>query len=91
MTTDTDREMTKLSHELPAEVVRRLEEMLKKSFEIRGTPYNRETLLACISILEITIPTLPMMYAEFFQATLLILYRLIEEQDTGLISSPVKL
>ena len=90
MTDNIKQQMTDLAQQLPLEAVEKMEEMLRKAFEARGVPYSVESLTACICILEFTIPTLPMMYAEYQQASLLILYRLISELEGGLIVSPIK-
>ena len=71
-------------------VVRQLEKILKDSFAGHGVPYGKEAIIACIAGLEITIPTIPMRYAQESQATLLLLYRLLDEAETGLVQSPIQ-
>lgn len=90
-TKDLDKQMTELAQGLPVEAVRKMEKVLKRLYSERDLEYNKTSLVASLVILQLTIPTLPQMYAEMMQASMLILYRLIHEQDTGLVESPIKL
>ena len=91
MNDELKKQMVALANELPVEAARQLEKILKDSFAGHGVPYGKEAIIACIAGLEITIPTIPMRYAQESQATLLLLYRLLDEAETGLVASPVKL
>lgn len=86
-TEEVDKAMIELSKQLPVDAVRQMELVLKKFFVERNVPWSRDTLMACISIMSLTTPQIPPMYSEFMQTAVLLLYRLVDEQITGLVAS----
>lgn len=79
------------SKEVPIEAVRNMENVLKKFFASGDVPYNHDTLKASLEMCFLIHPNLPPMYSEFIGSCILILIRLIEENETGLVGSPVHL
>jgi hypothetical protein len=94
MTTDLNdqrKELKDAAQQVPVEAVRNMEDVLKKFFEPDGVPYNAETLKASLQMCFLIHPNLPPMYSEFVGSCILILLRLIEEQESGLVGSPIQM
>ena len=89
MTPETRKEMLATSQEMPIEAVRQFELSVKKFFDEENIPWNRDTLEACLVMNNLIHAGLPPMYGQFTATSALLLIRLIEEIDTGLIGSPV--
>lgn len=88
---DDQRQILKESaQQMPVEAVRSMEVVLKQFFEQESIPYDESHLKACLQMCHLIHPNLPPMYAQFIASSILLLTRLIEESETGLISSPVK-
>ncbi len=89
---DTQREGLKESaQQIPVEAVRQMEVVLKKFFEEENIPFDASHLKAALQMSFLIHPNLPPIYAQFIASSILILIRLIEEQESGLISSPIKM
>ncbi len=84
------KHMQDAAAQLPADAVRQMEVVVKKFFEEEGVPYDATHLKACKVMCHLFHPTLPPMYSEFVASSILLLIRLIEEEDTGLVASPIK-
>lgn len=81
--------MLHLARQLPAQGIRNLEKALKKFFDDRSIPYNKDTLGACLVMCNLISPQLPPVYGEFVAAAIMGIYRLMDEQTTGAIASDV--
>ena len=82
-------EMLAVAQDMPVEAVRQFELSVKKFFEEENIPWNRDTLEACLVMNSLIHAGLPPMYGQFTATSALLLIRLIQEIDTGLIGSPV--
>lgn len=80
--------LTEAAKQMPAEAVRQMEKVLKDCFAEEKIPYDATHLKACLEMCHLIHPALPPMYGEFVASSILLLIRLIEEQDSGLVASP---
>ena len=88
---DEQRKILKESAaQMPIEAVRQMETVLRRFFDESGTPYNVDTLNAALQMCLLIHPNLPPVYGEFVGSSILLILRLIEEAETGLVGSPIK-
>ena len=90
MTNENKKELIEAAQQLPVEAVRQFEDTIKRFFESDGIPYNKDTLSACVTMAQLIHAGLPPIYATFSASSVLLLMRLIDEQNTGFVASPVK-
>ena len=89
MTPEQRKEMLETSQQMPVESVRQFELSVKKFFEEGNIPWNKDTLEACLVMNNLIHAGLPPMYGQFTATAALLLIRLIDELETGLIGSPI--
>ena len=89
MTPEQRKEMLETSQQMPVESVRQFELSVKKFFEEGNIPWNKDTLEACLVMNNLINAGLPPLYSQFTLTAALLLVRLIEELNTGLVGSPV--
>ena len=82
--------LSEASKQMPAEAVRKMGEVMRENFKEADIPYDASHLKACLELAHLVHPTLPPMYGEFVASSILLLIRLIEEEETGLVASPIQ-
>jgi len=87
---DYKEHLKKASKDMPPEAVRQMDKVLKSFFEEEGIPYDASHLKAALILGHLIHPNLPPVYGEFVASSILLLYRLIDEQESGLITSFVQ-
>lgn len=87
MSTDYEKDLREGAKQMPAAAIRQMELVLKKIFKEKGIPYNIESLKACIVMCELFHPQIPPMYSEFVASSMLLMYALIGELETGMVVS----
>lgn len=85
---ENKEELKKMSKEMPGQAVRQMEVVLKRMYAEENVPYDVSHLKASLQTCHLILPNLPPVYAQFISSAVLLLYRLIEELETGEIASP---
>lgn len=87
MSSNYEKDLREGAKQMPAAAIRQMEVVLKKIFAEKGITYNVESLKACLVMCELFHPNLPPIYSEFIASSLLLLYALIDELETGMVVS----
>ena len=90
MTEEQEKEFLETSKHLPPESVVQFTATIKKFFEEDKVPYNEETLRSALTMCMIIHAGLPPIYGQFTSTSILLLVRLIDEEKSGLITSPIQ-
>lgn len=75
---------------MPPAAIAQLKKIMKENFADEDIPYDATHLKAALSVCHIFVPGLPPMYSEMITSSMLILMCLIDEEETGLIRSPIQ-
>lgn len=79
-------ELKKAANQMPTEAVRTMEQVLKSFFNQDNIPYNADTLKAAQQMCMLIHPNIPPIHAQFVASATLLLMRLIDEEEHGLIT-----
>lgn len=90
MTDQQKQEMLEAAKQMPAEAMVQFSSTIKKFFDEEKIPINEDTLRAALVMCNLIFSGLPPVYSQFVMSSILLITRMIDEQKTGLITSPLQ-